>query len=59
MPGFPLFVSLSRKEQTIFPGEHGGDCQSGDIPYFAAPDVDACATLTRSAGIDPGQLPHA
>ncbi|HMO35564.1 MAG TPA: VOC family protein [Gemmatales bacterium] len=38
-PGFPLFVQLSRGEQTIFLTEHTGDCQPGGAVYFCVPDA--------------------
>jgi uncharacterized glyoxalase superfamily protein PhnB len=41
-PGFPLFLQLTRSDQTIFLTEHSGDCQVGGAVYFIVPDVDAC-----------------
>lgn len=41
-PGFPVFLQLTRAEQTIFLTEHTGDCQVGGAVYFKVPDVDDC-----------------
>lgn len=41
-PGFPVFMQLTRADQTIFLTEHAGDCEVGGAAYFVVPDVDAC-----------------
>jgi uncharacterized glyoxalase superfamily protein PhnB len=41
-PGFPVFMQLTRAEQSIFLTEHAGDCKVGGAAYFVVPDVDAC-----------------
>jgi uncharacterized glyoxalase superfamily protein PhnB len=50
-PGFPLFVQLTRSEQTIFLTEHSGDCQVGGAVYFVVPNVDACYQAFASRGV--------
>jgi catechol 2,3-dioxygenase-like lactoylglutathione lyase family enzyme len=56
-PGFPLFMQLTRAEQTIFLSEHEGDCKVGGAAYFVVPDVDACYDEFVARGVAPTELP--
>lgn len=51
--GLPLFVQLTRDDQTIFLSGHGGDCQPGGAVYFWVPDVDAVYAEFLSRGVLP------
>lgn len=57
-PGLPLFLQLTRRGQTIFLTEHGGDGPPGGAVYFVVPDVDQCCRLFSAAGIDAAQAPQ-
>ena len=39
-PAFPVFMQLTRANQTIFLTEHAGDCEVGGAAYFVVADVD-------------------
>jgi uncharacterized glyoxalase superfamily protein PhnB len=41
-PHLPVFMQLTRNEQTIFLTEHTGDCETGGAVYFIVPDVARC-----------------
>ena len=57
-PGFPLFVQLTRRDQTIFLTEHAGDCQVGGAIYFVVPDVEDCYQEFTNRGITTIESPH-
>lgn len=57
-PGFPLFVQLTRRDQTIFLTEHTGDCQVGGAIYFVVPDVEDCYQEFTNRGITTIESPH-
>ena len=57
-PGFPLFLQLTRNDQTIFVTEHTGDCEVGGAVYFVVPDVDECFRLFSAGGIKPTEAPQ-
>ncbi|RQP21404.1 bleomycin resistance protein [Piscinibacter terrae] len=56
-PGFPLFMQLTRSDQTIFLTEHTGDCEVGGAVYFVVPDVDDCFAEFSSRGVLPVERP--
>lgn len=56
-PGFPLFMQLTRSDQTIFLTEHTGDCEVGGAVYFVVPDVDYCFSEFSSRGVEPSEPP--
>jgi uncharacterized glyoxalase superfamily protein PhnB len=57
-PGFPLFLQLTRKGQTIFLTEHAGDCEVGGAIYFVVPDVDECCRNFSAAGVTATEPPQ-
>ncbi len=57
-PGLPLFMQLTRANQSIFLTEHAGDCSVGGAVYFVVPDVDACYQEFTSRGISPSEAPE-
>ncbi|EGD08697.1 bleomycin resistance protein [Xanthomonas vesicatoria] len=50
-PGFPVFAQLTREGQSIFLTEHADDCQVGGAIHFMVPDVDACYSAFKAAGL--------
>lgn len=50
-PELPLFMQLTRNEQTIFLTEHSSDCEFGAAVYFKVPDVEQCFAEFTSLGI--------
>jgi len=56
-PGFPLFMQLTRKGQTIFLTEHTGDCEVGGAVYLVVPDVDHCFAEFSARGVVPTEPP--
>jgi catechol 2,3-dioxygenase-like lactoylglutathione lyase family enzyme len=56
-PGFPLFLQLTRSDQTIFLTEHTGDCEVGGAVYFVVPDVDHCFAEFSSRGVKLAEPP--
>lgn len=50
-PGFPLFVQLTRQDQTVFLTEHRGDCEVGAAVYFIVPDAARCLSEFEQKGI--------
>jgi uncharacterized glyoxalase superfamily protein PhnB len=56
-PGFPLFLQLTRADQTIFLTEHTGDCEVGGAVYFVVPDVDHCFAELSSRGVKLAEPP--
>ncbi|MGD9855295.1 MAG: bleomycin resistance protein [Planctomycetaceae bacterium] len=56
-PGFPVFMQLTRRGQSIFLSEHVGDCQAGGAAYFVVPDVDACYAEFAAHSVMPIQPP--
>ena len=49
-PGYPLFVQLTRQDQTIFLTQHAGDCQVGGAVYFKVASADACWAAFAACG---------
>ncbi len=57
-PGYPLFVQLTRRGQTIFLTEHAGDCQVGAAVYFVVPDVNECYREFTNRGVTTIESPQ-
>ena len=52
-PGFPLFVQLTRENQTIFLTEHAGECEVGGAVFFWVDDASACCAEFAKKGVVP------
>ncbi len=50
-PTYPLFVQLTREEQTIFLTEHANDCQVGGACYFIVPNAEQYYVALQARGV--------
>jgi catechol 2,3-dioxygenase-like lactoylglutathione lyase family enzyme len=55
-PGFPLFLQITRQNQTVFLTEHTGDCQVGGAVFFWVQDADSCYAEFTQKGVVPSTL---
>lgn len=51
--GLPLFLQISRHNQTLFLTEHSGDCEVGAAVFFWVESSDACYAEFISRGVIP------
>ncbi len=52
-PGYPLFLQLTRENQTIFLTEHAGECEVGGAVFFWVDDAAACCAEFATKGVVP------
>lgn len=56
-PHLPLFMQLTRNDQTIFLTEHKKDCEPGGAVYFIVSNVNNCFAEFSGRGIVPKNPP--
>ena len=54
-PGLPLFLQVTRQNQTLFLTEHAGDCKPGGAVFFWVENSDACYAEFTSKGVIPSK----